>query len=220
MIDLFTKSGSLSGYTSRIILIPEYDLGVTVLVAGDGKAVNWIEQRVLAHLIKGVDKMTQDQTRDKYAGVYYAPVSIGFNSSLKIEVDGAEGVIVTSWISNGTNFLDQYKELSKAGDTGRAQLVPSSIKRGRSGEVWRLIYAAPDSRRGGAIKNCLIDDLDSMMYGGRSLEEFVFHQDEKGVIQSIELPAFRIMLQKAQIKSTEKGYGEIFREYLKLQGSL
>ena len=220
MTDLYTKSGSLSGYASRIILIPEYDLGLTVLAAGDGKAVGWIEQRVLAHLIKGVDQMAQDQTRDKYAGVYYAPASIGVNSSLKIEVDGAEGVALTSWISNGTDFLNQYKELSKAGDTGRAQLVPSHIKRGKSGEVWRLMYAAPDSRRGDAIENCLVDDLDSVMYGGRSLEEFVFHENENGVVQSIELPAFRIALQKGKIMSTKKGYGDRFLDFFKAQGGL
>ena len=220
MIDLFTKSGGLSGYTSRIVLVPEYKLGVTVLVAGDGKAVGWIEQQILSRLIKGVDVMTQDQTRDKYAGLYFAPASMGVNSSLEIEVDGAKGVVLTSWISNGTDFLHQYKQMSNSPDTGRAQLVPSNVMRGKSREVWRLMYAAPGSRRGNAIENCLVDDLDSLMYGGRSLEEFVFRQDENGFIQDVELPAFRITLQKMKIRPNNKGYGEGFLTYLRPQGVL
>ena len=208
IIDLFVKSGSLSGYASRIILIPEYDLGITVLVAGDGKAESWIEELLLSKLIPKVESITRYQTKEKYADRYHAPAHLGINSSITLEVDGASGLVVKSWISNGTNFLDKYTQLSKGTDKGRVQLVPSKINRGNLGEVWKVMFAEPDLKRGRAIENCLIDDIDSIMYGGRSLEEFVFHRNENGVVESVELPAFRITLQKNKMKTTKKGYKE------------
>ena len=206
IIDLFTKSGSLSGYASRIILIPEYDMGITVLVAGDGQAEGWIEELVLSKLIPEVENITRYQTGEKYADTYHAPAHLGVNSSITIEMDGLSGLIVKSWISNGTDFLNHYTQLSKGSDTGRVQLIPSKINRGNSGEVWKVLFAEPNLKRGSAIENCLIDDVDSMMYGGRSLEEFVFHVGENGVVESIELPAFRTTLQKGKMKPTKKGY--------------
>lgn len=218
IVDLFTKSGSLSGYASRIILIPEYNIGVTVLVAGDGKAKGWTEELVLSKLIPEVESVARCQMKDKYAATYFAPAYLGINSSMKIEMDGASGLILTSWISNGTDFLDQYAALSKGVDKGRAQLVPSNIRRGSSAEAWRLMFAIPDTRTGTSMENCLIDDLDSMMYGGRSLEEFLFHLDENGVVESVELPAFRITLQKGKIRGEGRGYGERFVGFMKPLG--
>ncbi len=218
IIGLFTKSGSLSGYASRIILIPEYNIGATVLVAGDGKAKGWIEEQVLSKLIPEAENIARCQTRNKYADTYYAPAYLRTNSSIKIELDGASGLVLTSWISNGTNFLDQYTALSKGSDDGRAQLVPSNIERGPSAEVWRVMFAAPDSRKGGTFEDCLIDDLDSMMYGGRSLEEFVFHLNENGVVESVELPAFRITLEKSKMRKEERGYGDRFFDFMKPLG--
>lgn len=205
-MDLIMKSGSLSGYASRIIMIPEYNIGVTVLVAGDGKAKDWIEELVMSKLIPEVESETRRQMRDKYAGTYYAPAHLGVNSSVKISLDGASGLVITSWISNDTDFLHQYAALSMGTGKGRAQLVPSNIGRGSSGQVWRVMFAAPDTRTGRAMENCLIDDLDSMMYGGRSLEEFVFHLSKDGVVESVELPAFRITLQKGKMKEEGRGY--------------
>jgi hypothetical protein len=218
IMDLITKSGSLSGYASRIIIIPEYNIGVTVLVAGEGKAKGWIEELVMSKLIPEVESGARCKMRDKYADTYYAPAYLGVNSSVKIDLDGASGLVLTSWISNGTDFLYQYAALSMGADKGRAQLVPSNIGRGSSAEVWRVMFATPDTRTGRAMENCLIDDLDSMMYGGRSLEEFVFHLGEDGVVESVELPAFRITLKKGKIKEEGRGYRDRFLGFMKPLG--
>ena len=217
-IDLFTKSGSLSGYASRIILVPEYNVGITVLVAGDSNAVGWMEEMVLSKLSPEVESIARHQTSDRYADKYYAPAYLGINSSVEIGVDGAYGLVLKSWISNGTDFLHQYAALSKGTDAGRAQLVPSNIKRGSSGELWRVVFAAPDSKREIAIENCLVDDFDSMMYGGRSLEEFVFHEDGNGDIESVELPAFRIKLKKGETKVEMNGYKDRILGFMKPLG--
>ena len=217
-IDLFIKAGGLSGYTSRIILIPEYNLGVTVLVAGDGKALGWLEEVLLKKLIPGVDSMAKYQTRETYADTYQAPASLGINSSISFEVDDAFGLVVTSWISNDTDFLYHYKEVLKGTTAGRVQIVPSNIQRGTTGEVWRIISVAPDLRQGLFIEGCLLDDLDSMMYGGRSLEEIVFHRNTNGVVESVELPAFRITLEKGKPRTTKNWYGAMLLGSMKPLG--
>ena len=217
-IDMFTKLGGLSGYVSRIILIPEYDIGVTVLVAGEDTALKWMEEILLSKLIPGVDSIAKHQVKHKYADTYHAASSQAINSSMVLEVDDTFGLVVSSWVSNGTDFLHRYRKMFEGKKTGKAQLIPSNFRRGASGEVWRIMFVSPDSRQGTIIESCLLDDVDSLMYGGRSLEEVIFHQDANGVVNSVELPAFRITLQKGKTTAKNKGYSDKVLELMKPLG--
>ena len=169
---LYAKAGNLDGYSSHIILVPEYSIGFTFLVAGDGKALKWIEDQVLTMTIRGVEKIAREQTRRKYTGSYHAPSITGINSSLALSFDESYGLVITAWISNGTDFLPKYASFYD--EPGKAQLIPSRIKRGMTGEVWRLTYVQPGWKPKSIVDSCQLNDVDSIMYGGRSVDEFVF----------------------------------------------
>jgi len=197
-ITLVTKAGALFAYVSHIVLMPEYDLGFTILVAGDSKALSWLDNEVITTVVNGVETIARDQTKEKYSGFYKPPT---LNSSLTLEVDGSSGLVVQSWISNGTDFLREFTHLMTGEqdiDQGRVQLVPAKIRTTDGVESWRATVVPSDRKSKGVIDFCLINDVDSFIYGERSMQQFDFAFDEHGEVKEVILPAFRVTLQKTK----------------------
>lgn len=201
---IVTKAGGLHGYSSQLLLIPEYDLGLVIFVAGDGHALAWLREEVMKTLIPKVEEISRSQVSDRLSGSY-SSIDANVNSSLVLEVQGSSGLVVTSWISNGTNFLAQYAAMSNPKHTpGHVQLIPSNIKRGINGQVWRAEFIQDDLPSEGLVNMNLIVDVDSFTYASRSLEEFVFEVDGTGRATKINLPGFRISL----VRKTRKGIAD------------
>lgn len=197
-ITLVTKAGALFGYVSHIVLMPEYDLGFNLLVAGDSEALSWLDNEVITTVVHGVEKIARDQTKAKYAGFYK---SSALNSSLTLEVDGSSGLVVQSWISNGTDFLSEFTHLmtgKRDTDQSRVQLVPAKVCPTDGVESWRATIVPNDRTSKVVIDFCLINDVDSFMYGERSMQQFDFAFDEHGGVSGVTLPAFRVTLQKTK----------------------
>lgn len=69
-VTFVTKSGGLPGYVSIIIIVPEYDLGVTILVAGNGQLLSKLRKLVTVPLIEAVERIAFDQLEVRYGGTY------------------------------------------------------------------------------------------------------------------------------------------------------
>lgn len=195
-VTLVTKGGALYGYYSHVILLPEYDLAITVLVAGDNQGREWLEKQVLTATTKLVEDIARSQARDRYTGYYK---SLQINSSIIFELDGSSGLTITSWISNGTNFLLEYIGIhtgQRNASQGRVQLVPARLRRSSGGEVWHASFVPHERTADSVIDACMINDVDTLMYGDRSLQEFVFHANDDEKVTEVELPGFRAVLQK------------------------
>lgn len=207
---VITKGGHLRGYSSQFILIPEYDLGIVLLVAGDGRALPWLREEVLKALVPTVEQITRDQTADRLAGTYIS-ADAAINSSLSIEVQSDSGLVVTSWISNGKDFLTNYLAMSKEKrESSNVQLTPAMIGRGKNGEVWRAQCVQAESRSEGIINTNLIEDVDTFTYASRSIDEFIFELDASGRAVEVKLPAFQITLKrKEQAESSRNRFHEL-----------
>ena len=198
-VSLITKGGSLPGYYSHIVLVPEWELSFTLLVAGDAEALRWLENEIITSVLRGIEAISREQASFKYAGLYRTDK---LNSSVELEVSGGSGLVIKSWVSNGTDFLAEYvfmKTRKRGAGQGRVQLVPSS----HSGESWRATFVSTTTEPKIPIAGCLINDVDTLMYGGRSLEEFIFGFHD-GKATEIKLPAFQITLYKVD-QLIEKG---------------
>jgi hypothetical protein len=66
-VDIITKGGLLEGYYSSILMIPEFGIGVTILVAGDYPALVDLREKIIATLIPAVEKLVRDEIRKQYA---------------------------------------------------------------------------------------------------------------------------------------------------------
>ncbi|KAL8683920.1 MAG: hypothetical protein Q9186_000131 [Xanthomendoza sp. 1 TL-2023] len=195
---VFLKTGALRGYSSQLLIIPEYDLGIVVFVAGDSRALPWLREEVLRTVVPAVEQVARDQAADRIAGSYISR-DTAINSSLSIGVKGGYSLVLTSWISNGTDFLAEYTALSsKKNESGQVQLTPSMIGRGKNSEVWRAGFVRDKQSSEGIVNTNLIEDVDTSTYASRSLDEFVFELDASGHAVKLELPALRITLKRQQ----------------------
>ncbi|KAL8942548.1 MAG: hypothetical protein Q9216_001592 [Gyalolechia sp. 2 TL-2023] len=194
-----TKAGGLRGYSSHLVLLPEYEISIVVLVAGDGHALSWLREEILKRLVPVIESIVREQTIKRLAGTYISSAA-SVNSSVTLEVQGPSGLIVTSWISNGTDFLARYINMSQGvgglAASGKVQLTPTGTERGKYSEVWRSQFIPDEMALKGIINIQLITDVDTFTYAARSMEEFVFRISDAGFATEVELPAFRTKLVK------------------------
>ena len=65
-----TKSGGLPGYVSIIMIVPDYDLGVTILVGGQSQLFSKLRKLVTIPLIEAIERMAFEQMGVAYGGTY------------------------------------------------------------------------------------------------------------------------------------------------------
>ncbi|KAL8935793.1 MAG: hypothetical protein Q9211_004509 [Gyalolechia sp. 1 TL-2023] len=208
---VFSKAGGLHGYSSHLLLIPEYEISIVVLVAGDGHALSWLREEILTAVVPVVEGITRGQTAKRLAGTYTSSTAL-VNSSIALDVQGPSGLVITSWISNGTDFLTRYIGMSQraggvAAAPGKVRLTSACTKRGKNREVWRSQFIPDELKLKRIINTQLITDVDTFTYAARSMEEFIFRMGDAGDVTEVELPAFRTRLIKRPIARTASGDG-------------
>ncbi|KAL9023440.1 MAG: hypothetical protein Q9180_008235, partial [Flavoplaca navasiana] len=215
---IVTKAGGLHGYSSQLLLIPEYDLGLVIFAAGDGHALSWLREEVLKSLVPKVEEISRSQVSDRLSGLYSSS-DANVNSSLVLEFQDGSGLVVTSWISNGTDFLAHHAAMTNPKlKAGHVQLIPSNIKRGTNGQVWRAEFIQDELPFEGLVNMNLVVDVDSFTYASRSLEEFVFQLDETGRAMRVNLPGFRISLDRQPRKGIAVAVGASSHRLMKPLG--
>lgn len=110
--DFYTKNGGIQGYTAIFALVPDLDIGFSILTSGPeedaaGGAV-WasIGSMIGSLVVPKVEDVARDEASVRLAGHYVAK---DLNSSLTISTDEFPGIRVTNWISNGSMILDGLK---------------------------------------------------------------------------------------------------------------
>ncbi|PSN72081.1 beta-lactamase/transpeptidase-like protein [Corynespora cassiicola Philippines] len=190
--DLYTKAGDSGSYGSYLVIIPDYNAGFTVLGAAS-VAVTPTRVDVIAAIgdvlantiLPALEEQAAAETKHNFAGTYASSIE-GLNSSVILSVNETEGaapgLLIESFISNGTDFSSTFPLYYKPG----SRLTPS-ILTDKSGKLaFRVALAddAPsiDKRKalftGAGSANFLVSDAAS--YGGSSLSHWVFQVDDKG----------------------------------------
>jgi CubicO group peptidase (beta-lactamase class C family) len=106
MVDIYTKLGGLGAYASVLILIPQYDLGITVLAAGAASTttVLQVSNLITDDLFPVLEDVSRQEADSSFAGTYTS--EDGLNSTIVIETASATpGLLVTTFMSNGTDML-------------------------------------------------------------------------------------------------------------------
>lgn len=208
-IDLITKSGALGGYFSTVAVIPEFGLGVTILVAGDSAALFDLRERLVALVVPAIEDLVRATIKKRYEG-FYARVDdwlgpLNRNWSLTLAVDDTgPGLRIRTWTSNGTDFLPVYGKLKGMPEDPTqwsARLLPTNIAWTADEEIWRLtaIPKRKESESGKVFDDYCMTDVDSLAFGGWPVEEFVFGffgQDEGAGPGAVLMPGMRTELFK------------------------
>lgn len=202
-VTFVTKSGGLASYISIIIMVPDYDLGITILAGGNGKVVNEIREIVTKELIPAVEEIGQKQLKGKYTGIYTAAE---INSTVEISHSPESGLYISKFISNGTDVLrvlfppraesDEYNAIA-----WRLQLVPTLLfaePKKQKGEMWYALTLKQEIGQSGVWDEFCLNKIDIGRYAGKTLNEIVVWTDDVDKVVKIELPAFDVTLDKLE----------------------
>ncbi|KAE9374124.1 putative FLP FmtA-like protein, betalactamase [Stipitochalara longipes BDJ] len=197
-VTFVTKSGSVPGYLSYIILLPEYDLGITILTTGTSTLLkDSIREIITVPLVKAAENIAQADLTARYTGTYRAS---DLNSTLVISHSATKSLYVESFISNSTDVFNAWKWFGWGpSDHSRIQLVPTLLFRDeekKQGEIWRGLIVA-EKRSESLIWDdfCLTDDDPAQFAGKPVFEVVMWHADDGvGRVEEVELSAFRVKL--------------------------
>lgn len=199
-VDLYTKYGSIGLYSSMLILIPDFNIAVSILAAGSDAslAVTMATETTVQQLLPVLENVAREQANRNLGGDY-APTDAATNSSLTIGVDdNLPGLVLKQWISHGADVMIALSIFAQG--LGRqikgVKLHPMdlSTKDSTCGkkQSYRAIIETVPQHYDATVPR--VNDpnaiewtmLDAFRYGGISIDDFVFHIDANGVASSVE----------------------------------
>jgi hypothetical protein len=191
VVDLYTKGGNFGGYGANLVLIPDYDVGFVVLMAGrKGRVPLEISGLIVDQLLPAIEEAARVEADAAFAGTYSA--ANGLNSSLTLTTtSGFPGLSIKQWISNSTDlFQDVF------GAPEHFQMYPTNLKSGDGlRSSWRSSFISlADSGPFSACPSWFA--LDRPTYGVYGLDEFEFHVDQGGKASAVGPKALKIVLER------------------------
>ncbi|KAF1979093.1 beta-lactamase/transpeptidase-like protein [Bimuria novae-zelandiae CBS 107.79] len=196
-IRFVTKGGGLPSYFTLIIVIPQYDLGISLLLAGPPDFLATLRETVSIGVVRAAEEFAIAELQQSHAGRY---IAAGLNSSLILNAD-YRGLVVQKWISNSTDVLqsDIIHYMGKPKDKSwYLLLVPTLLYRdeeNQKGEIWRM-HVATERYKGerDVWDDFCSTDIDGVLYGGIPINEVVLWKGSSGLVYDIELAGFRANL--------------------------
>jgi len=200
VIDLYTKDGGIGVYSSEIVLIPEWGIGLSILEAGTSSALGVIFQMIAEIMGPALEAAARKEADTAYSG-HYVSSDPKLNSSITITTDDSlSGLGVTSWISNGTDMLNTVALLLVPNPSIR--LYSTGLKKklsdGNSLVSWRAVIDNMDqSNATSFFPTCLNwGSVDGLMYGTIAVDDFVFTVGRDGMATSVEPRVLRSTLNR------------------------
>ncbi|KAH8689070.1 hypothetical protein BGW36DRAFT_433834 [Talaromyces proteolyticus] len=114
---LHRQSGNANGYYSTIILIPEFQLGVVLLITGDAELLNHLRESITSTFAPLANELLRTAASSRYVGCYKLStgtdgISVS-NGRIELAEDNQRpGIHRKSWTSLGVDFVATYAELS------------------------------------------------------------------------------------------------------------
>lgn len=198
-IDVFTKTGGVTGYAAYAAIIPEYDIALTINAAGGHAqdAVSTLFPQLMKMLVAYADKLAQQQVRLEYSGTYKATVA-GATNSMTLTVDDGPGLAIEDLTMNGVPVLRSLAAIQKIPyESLSARLYPTdSDSLGTGKEVWRILIDRKDREKKFAELACASWNWgDAFRYVTEPLDVVIFTKDANGAVD-VELLGWRVKLDR------------------------
>ncbi|KAL7265862.1 hypothetical protein RUND412_011610, partial [Rhizina undulata] len=190
VVTVYTKNGGLGGYTSLIVLVPDYNIAATFLVAGNSAAMGELSNGFATFVIPPIDAIARAETKTLYAGSY-SDSSTNSNLTLTVDEDGP-GIRVVEWFNRGVDFLSVLGDYYQLGsvENFEVRMYPTGLNAGGK-YPWRfdinLVPAlAKNATQSTPWGDLCFGDADTMTWGGQPLNELVF-DIEGGKVTGVSL---------------------------------
>ncbi|KAF2642179.1 beta-lactamase/transpeptidase-like protein [Massarina eburnea CBS 473.64] len=213
-LSVFTKAGTFRRYTSFITLLRDFNLGFTIMMAGQISLSNFYGADLIgAALIPAYQTAARDEADALYSGTYVSREATGVDtaaaSSLTISTSADKpGLGVGPWVSNGTDMMIVAIQLA-AGATYTplqpevrlyyTQLEANTTAGGKR-QAWKAVFE--DTGGPAAGQQLWSTDcgawvaVTGITYASLPLDEFVFNFGSDGKVESVENLALRSKLYK------------------------
>ncbi|KAF2967354.1 hypothetical protein GQX73_g6229 [Xylaria multiplex] len=208
----FNKLGNIGRYSSLLAVIPDFDVGFSMVAAGEmpPSLLTDIADTLSNTYLPTLQGIARLQANATYSGFYHSSDQ-KLNSSLSISVDeNHPGLGVAGWISNGTNLMGLVVALGQNISREYWTDIQASVRLYPTG-LWDA--TASGGRRVGfkatfedlslpAVANPFTTDcatwvsVSGVAYGSQPLDEFIFDVDANGTVLAVENSALRNRLVK------------------------
>lgn len=200
--DIYTKGGDSGAYGGYIALIPDFDVGFSILGTSSlierSPVTALLADIVTETMLPALMAQAEAEAERNFAGTYTSATA-SLNSTLTLAVNRTEGakpgLVITTFISNGTDVL-----LAKALGSSPVRLLPSVSDSGTGEIAFRA--SAHREPEGGLFYRQLNVDADWLLgdsgtYGGMALGLFVFDVDNDGRANAVTPAGWRVKLERS-----------------------
>jgi hypothetical protein len=198
-ISVYTKAGTFRKYTAFLTLLKEYNMGFSIMMAGESLLNNFMIADMLgASVIPAYDEAARDEADKIYSGVY---------------VDTKKpGLGILSWTSYGTDMIETALQLQTGSNATAARAearlyytqLETQAKDGEKRQSWKAVFedtglpSAPGPMLFSTGCGAWVG-LTGVTYGSLPLDEFVFDFDSTGNVISVTNLALRTTLYKIDL---------------------
>ncbi|KAI1876730.1 uncharacterized protein JN550_000802 [Neoarthrinium moseri] len=219
-VTAFTKAGGVGDYSSILSIIPEFDVGITVMIAGpDTAGIVWSVADYLGQvLLPTLDAVTKDDANARFGGTYRWIGTKNFTSSLTLATDPDKpGLGASAWVSNNTDMipvaLSLQSGLSVASDPASNSTKQPSVRlyytgldsvaaNGNKLQSFKAVFestgGAANPGRGFSTDCGVWIDYTGVTYAGMPLDEFIFELDGDSKVLSVTNLALNSTLKKVK----------------------
>lgn len=194
-IEVYAKEGNLAIYSSYLALLPDFDIGVAILQADSvtspipAKTALYIARELVAVL----QTVGQQQAHANIGGTYNSSDN-GVTMTLAAG-DGLPGLNLPALQTNTTDLRALYASFSGIEPENISlRLYPTNVRTG-STRAFRSVLQDTSVVDDGS--NCETwATLDSPIYGGLALDEYLLLFSDNGRVESIKIAALGVTLYK------------------------
>lgn len=227
-VTAFTKAGGIKDYSAFLSLLPDYNLGISIMTAGDppGGSIFAFADYVASVIIPAYDVASREAADSVFGGTYtYRQPLRGTNqttnSSIQITTAAdTPGLGVGTWFSNSSNMipiaLSLQSGLTVQSDPAAANTshpVPSvrlyytgletKLPNGRLKQAFKAVFenvGMPDNPGKWYSTDCGVwIDYTGVTYAGQPLDGFIFElDDQSGKVLTVYNQALNITLEKVR----------------------
>ncbi|KAF4471353.1 UPF0214 yfeW [Fusarium albosuccineum] len=224
LIDIYTKSGDLGLYHTQTVIVPDYDIVISIMAGGleaskDQYVTSTILSDVLKVLIPAIEKEGRAFANEAFAGEY---VDKSTNSSISFEIDDGPGLVIKSWEVRGFDVLNNIGSYNirnlESGEVVSSEYVDARVyptNLGKGGQTaWRAVFDLTPSKQAAEFASALFFEngtcqtwfqQDRKVYNFLGLDEFVFVAgDDEGLSTAVKNPAFNVTLTKVRGPAEKK----------------
>jgi hypothetical protein len=189
-VDIYTMPGGQGYYNGYLAIIPEYQLGYTVNVAGvgDDPALRALLDHLVRYSVPHFDTVGREQARETYAGRYGSG-----DSQIELVVDDGPGLKVENWTTGGKNVSDAWVEFFGS-DALNAIDADVRIYPIGAENRWRVAFRAISNMEStGIFEDACYTwfSFGAWLNAGLVVDEMVISLGEDGAAMEVNVPGLR-----------------------------